>query len=217
LKPRSDTDCWFKLRVGGTADPQHFTSYDNSDTQEFFQDHNHKAYPMAVQESDDTVILCAFVYSGPFSNPKDFEECLCKAIPNKEMKFGCRTMKTKEIPEPKNIKDYILKPNIMIHLEVERTQAKEMKAILYHLFNKRDSKRPGGYNFRVLPDKSQLRTGSRGERDRINMLHKHQANVQLLSVFKSSDLQEMDSVQTIQGKTYTLRQALLDIPFPLFS
>jgi hypothetical protein len=137
------------------------------------------------------------------------------------MKFGCRTMKTKEIPEPKNVKDYILKPNMMIHLEVERAQAKEMKTILYHhhLFNKKDSKRPGGYNFRVLPDKSQLRTGLRGERDKINMLRKHQANVQLLSVFKSFDLQEMDSVQTIQGKTYTLRQALLklDIPFPIFS
>jgi hypothetical protein len=35
LRPRLDADCWFKLRVGGAADPQHFTSYDNSDTQDF--------------------------------------------------------------------------------------------------------------------------------------------------------------------------------------
>jgi hypothetical protein len=49
------------------------------------------------------------------------------------------------------------------------------------------------------------------------MLRKHQANVQSLSVFKLYDLQAMDIVQKIQNRNYTLRQALLDIPYPLFS
>jgi hypothetical protein len=60
-----------------------------------------------------------------------------------------------------------------------------------------------------------MRSGTRGARDRLNMLHKHQANVQSLTVLKSYDLREIDQPQQYNHKEYTLRQLLLEITSPL--
>jgi hypothetical protein len=220
IRPKSNSTCWFKMRIGCGEDPVHFTSTSGSDTQDFFTDTSHMAYLCTVQDSDDTVDLCDFIYSGPFSNPNDFQEILRRTIKEKFKRsyfFGCRIKKSKEIEEPKNIKDWLLKPNMLVHLEVDRRQAKALKNDLYHLFNKmEDNKvRPGGYNFRVLPDKSQMRSGTRGARDRVNMLRKHQANVQSLTVIKSFDIKELDKVQTCNNGEYSLRQLLLEITYPI--
>jgi hypothetical protein len=106
---------------------------------------------------------------------------------------------------------------MLLHLEVDRVQAKSLKNDLYHLFNKmEDNKvRPGGYNFRVLPDKSQMRSGTRGSRDRVKMLRKHQANMQSLTVFKSYDIKDIDEVQAYNQGSYSLRQLLLEISSPI--
>jgi hypothetical protein len=198
----------------------HFTSTNESNTQDFFTDTSHMAYLCTVQDSDDTVDLCDFIYSGPFSNPTDFQETLRAEIKSKfkrTYRFGCRIKKSKEIEEPKNVKDWLLKSNMLIHLEVDRVQAKALKNDLYHLFNKmEDNKvRPGGYNFRVLPDKSQMRSGTRGSRDRVKMLRKHQANVQSLTVFKSYDIKDIDEEQSYNHGSYSLRQLLLEISSPI--
>jgi hypothetical protein len=174
------------------------------------------AYLTAVQGSDDTVDLCDFIYSGPFSNATDFEKCLKSLLQGKGFKFGCRLKKTKELPEAKNMRDWLLKPNMMIHLEVDRSQVRSLKAVLYQLFNKQDCVRPRGYNFRVLPDKSQLRTGTKGDADRVRMLRKHQANTMSLVVFKTEDLRDLDVPYEWQGNRYTLREVLLGLTFPLF-
>jgi hypothetical protein len=220
IRPKSNSTCWFKMRIGCNEDPIHFTSTNDSDTQDFFTDTSHMAYLCTVQDSDDTVDLCDFIYSGPFSNPTDFQETLRTTLKekfNRSYHFGCRIKKSKEIQEPKNVKDWLLKPNMLVHLEVDRVQAKALKNDLYHLFNKMEENkvRPGGYNFRVLPDKSQMRSGTRGARDRVNMLRKHQANVQSLTVIKSYDIKELDAVQTCNHGTYSLRQLLLDITNPI--
>jgi hypothetical protein len=220
IRPKSNSTCWFKMRVGCNEDPVHFTSTNDSNTQDFFTDTSHMAYLCTVQESDDTVDLCDFIYSGPFSNPTDFQETLRVTLKEKFKRtyhFGCRIKKSKEIQEPKNTKDWLLKPNMLVHLEVERVQAKALKNDLYHLFNKIEENkcRPGGYNFRVLPDKSQMRSGTRGARDRVNMLRKHQANVQSLTVIKSYDIKELDAVQACNHGEYSLRQLLLSITNPI--
>jgi hypothetical protein len=218
--PKSNSTCWFKMRLGCSEEPIHFTSTNGSDTQDYFTDSSDLAYMCTVQDSDDTVDLCDFIYSGPFSNPNDFEVTLREALkkPNvRQYKFGCRIKKSKELQEPKVVKDWLFKPNMMIHLEVDRSQAKALKQELYRLFNKVEENkvRPGGYNFRVLPDKSQMRSGTRGARDRINMLHKHQANVMSLVVLKSYDIKDIDDSQVCNKESYTLRELLLNITFPL--
>jgi hypothetical protein len=219
IRPKSNSTCWFKMRIAGSEDPVHFTSTNGSETQDFFTDTSHLAYLCTVQESDNTVDLCDFMYSGPYSNAADFEETLRRALHPRIYKFGCRLKKSKEIQEPKAVKDWLLKPNMVLHLEVDRAQAKALKNTLYHLFNTIDATkpRPGGYNFRVLPDKTQMRSGTRGARDRINMLRKHQANVQSLSVFKSYDIKHIDEVQKCNHGEYTLRQLLLEITSPIIT
>ena len=47
------------------------------------------------------------------------------------------------------------------------------------------------------------------------MLRKHQANVQSLTVFKSYDIKEINSIQACNHRSYSLRQLLLAIPNPL--
>jgi hypothetical protein len=207
------------MRLGCTEDPIHFTSVNGSETQDFFTDTSHLAYLCTVQESDDTVDLCDFIYSGPFSNAADFEEVLRRALMPRQYKFGVRLKKLKEIPEPKAVKDWLLKHNMILHLEVDRAQAKTLKNALYHLFNtiEANKPRPGGYNFRVLPDKTQMRSGTRGARDRVCMLRKHQANVQSLTVFKTYDIRKMDEVQKCNHGEYTLRQLLLEITSPIIT
>jgi hypothetical protein len=220
IRPKSNSTCWFKMRVGSTEEPVHFTSTNESNTQDFFNDTSHMAYLCTVQDSDDTVDLCDFIYSGPFSNPNDFQETLKATLKEKfkrSYRFGCRIKKSKEIQEPKVVKDWLLKPNMLLHLEVDRRQAKSLKNDLYHLFNKMedDKIRPGGYNFRVLPDKSQMRSGTRGDRDRVKMLRKHQANVQSLTIIKSYDIKDLDEIQECNHGTYSLRQLLLGISNPI--
>jgi hypothetical protein len=150
-------------------------------------------------------------------NAADFEDTLRQALLPKAYKFGCGLKKSKEIQEPKIVKDWLLKPNMVIHLEVDQVQARTLKNELYPLFNTMEENRthPGGYNFRVLPDKSQMRSGTRGARDRINMLHKHQANVQSLTVLKAYDLRKIDELQKYNHGEYTLHQLLLGVTSPL--
>jgi hypothetical protein len=75
-RPKSNSTFWFKMRVGCNEDPVHFTSTNESDTQDFFTDTSYMAYLCTVQDSNDTVDLCNFIYSGPFSKPNDFQETL---------------------------------------------------------------------------------------------------------------------------------------------
>jgi hypothetical protein len=60
-----------------------------------------------------------------------------------------------------------------------------------------------------------MRSGTRGARDRTNMLRKHQANAQSLTVLKSYDLRDIDEPQQYIHKEYTLRQLLLEITSPI--
>ena len=216
LRPKANSNCWFKLHLGSTEKSIHFTSLNDSDVQDFFLDNDAVAYKCSVQESDDTVDLCDLLYSGGFTNAGDLESTLRKYIPP-ELKFGCRTKKSKEIPEPKHSKDWLLKPNMMVHIETDRRHAKPIKAILHRLFNapEQGAYRPGGYNVRVLPEKSQLKLGTKGDSDRIKMLQKHQAIVSSLTVIKSHDLRDLNDIKKFNDTDFNLREHLLNIKYPL--
>jgi hypothetical protein len=60
-----------------------------------------------------------------------------------------------------------------------------------------------------------MRSGTRGARDRINMLRKHQANVMSLVVLKSFDIKDIIKTLNYNHNSYSLRQLLLDVTFPL--
>jgi hypothetical protein len=105
IHPKWGATCWFKLHVGGAEESIHLTSLADSNTQDYFMDTGNLAYLTVVQESNDTVDLCHFIYSGPFSNAGDFEKCLQDILKGKGFRFGCRLKKTKEIPEAKNTRD----------------------------------------------------------------------------------------------------------------
>ena len=215
LHPKANSNNWFKLHIGSTEKGINFTSLNESEVQDFFMDNECVAYLCSVQESDDTVDLCDLLYSGPFMNAADFELCLRKYMPGK--KFGCRTKKTKEIPEPKHSKDWLLKPNMMLHIESNRRDAKPIKTILHKLFNAppEGTTRPSGYNVRVLPAKNQLKLGTKGDSDRLKMLQKHKAIVSSLTVFKSYDLKDLNLTKNFNDQPFSLREHLLKIKWPL--
>jgi hypothetical protein len=224
IRPKSNSTCWFKLHIACDELPVHLTSTNESETNDYFSDTDNKAYLCSVQDSDDTVDLCDLIYSGPFTNYMDVEKHIRMAIASRSkdldensISFGVRLKKNKEIPEPKFTKNWLIKPNMMLHIEVDRLQAKTLKSILYVLFNKATElkPRPGGYNFRILPDKSQIRTGSKGDQDHKDMLGKHVNNTKSLEALKSYDLRDLDKEVNENGHTYTLRQLLLELPYPL--
>jgi hypothetical protein len=122
--PKSGSTCWFKLRVGCSTNKLHLTCSPDSDSHDFFADTSHLAYLATVQDSDDTVDLCDFIHSGAFIDSASFKIQLRQALHslNKNtFSFGCQIKKTKEIQEPKNVKDWLLKLNMILHLEVDPT------------------------------------------------------------------------------------------------
>ena len=103
---------------------------------------------------------------------------------------------------------------------MDRTQVKQVKEFLYDTFNSLDSKDLlGGYNTRVLPVQSQITSGTDGEKDHIRMLKKHQAIIKQLKTMKTYGVRDLDVDLdgNKKAKTSTLRQILLQLPYPLYS
>jgi hypothetical protein len=107
--------------------------------------------------------------------------------------------------------------NQVVVLEADQDDAKQLKSFLHMNFNKRSNflERPGKYNLRFVPDKSQMRAGSTGNLNRINTFRKHSAVIQSLSLSKSTDIKRLDSARRINHVTCTLRDIILDLTFPL--
>ncbi|CAB9522813.1 hypothetical protein SEMRO_1344_G264690.1 [Seminavis robusta] len=223
IRPKSNSTCWFKMHLASNGDKEHFTSSDKSDNSDWFDDNESAAYFCTVQNSDDPVSLGDFLFSGAFSDPvriADVIHKMCQTTYNKTLHFGCRVRKVKEIDSTlSKPRVWTMADNQMVHIEVDRKEAKTLQKILHKHFNKTDDPkmRPGGYNFRVLPDKKLILSSPKGERSRTKMLKKHQAVVQSLVLIKGEDIKELDEEYSFQGESFTLRRVLLELTFPLIA
>ena len=220
LRVRNKKDSWFKMHFALDDNPENLTSAHNSATHYFFDDNDIASFLTTVQDSDDTIDLCVFLYSGPFVDPVHLTKVIqdeCLKTYKQKLKFGCKARKVKEIKTDKSFNNWTMAANQPMNLEADKKHAKALKKLLYTCFNKTDqrSDRPGGYNFRVLPAPGHVITGSTGERARIEMLRKHQAVVSSLSLIRSPDIKHLDHPITINNQEYTLRSVLLEIQFPL--
>ena len=127
--------------------------------------------------------------------------------------------------------------NMPVRIEVDTAQAKKVHEYCYRRFNKPAAgmPRPGLCNYRYIPEKTFITTGVKGERDRANMYKKHQAVVGSLCLIRTEDIKALDVPAEMritaadlgvilekrqenpdyQGPVTTLRQVLMDLPFPL--
>ena len=218
LRPKQDSNCWFVMHLAFNGEVNDIYSGDASSTSDWFDDHECAAYPCTVQNSDNPVSLGDFLYSGDFMDPvrlQDEIEKVCEKRYRKRFNFGCRGRVTKELQNTSN--NWLLATNRLIHIEVDKKQARGFKAVLYQEFNKKTDPydRPGGYNIRLLPDQTQLIRGTSGNKLRINTLRKHEAVVKSLDLIKSDDVKELDKGYNKNGNRYTLRSILQETTFPL--
>jgi hypothetical protein len=197
------------------------TSTQESASQYFFDDNDMASFLATVQDAENTVDLCIFLYSGPFNDPVRLTSVIqseCEKTYKKKLRFGCKSRKVKAIQsDSKKFSGWAMADNQPINLEVAKEDAQALKALLYARFNKVTDrkKRPGGYNFRILPAPNQTLSGSKGDLHRLEMLRKHQAVVQSLSLIRTADIKNLDKEAVINGRSYTLRQILMDTPYPL--
>jgi len=110
--------------------------------------------------------------------------------------------------------------NQPVCIEVDRSQASKLKLLLYKLFNKNPlaKNRPGKYNILFLLAEDQMHTGSDGTKEHQKAFRKHKLVLQSLTLVKAHTeeiMQELDKPFHANGTSYTLRDVILDIPFPL--
>jgi hypothetical protein len=223
FRPKLKQNCWFRLAIAHTKPSQHLLSGNLSNMASWFDNHDSGAWTCTVQGSDDTVPVGELIYTGPFIDSVRVSAQIRKACDGfkkgTNIKFGCRVGKNSDIPlaedRPRN---WILAENQLVLIEADRKDAKRLKSILYQVFNKAKDfrKRPGQYNARFLPDKTQILAGTTTLKTRLNTLKKHAAVVQSLTLFKSTDIKQLDQTMTLQGMDYTLRSILHEFTFPLY-
>jgi hypothetical protein len=219
FRPKPSKPCWFQMAIV-SEEPQHLLSNDYSDASGWFEDNKCGAFLCAVQNSDNTVPLGDLLYSGPFVNPERVAASIQKRCMNrykKPLKFGCRLKRNWEIPKADSLRPFLLAESQIVHIEVDSSDAKNLKKVLHHGFNRRDDNfmlRPGSYGFRFQPDKTQMRPGTDGEEKRHSCLRKHSGIVQKLTLIKSFDIKELDKPIASNGKEYALREFLLTLTVP---
>ena len=172
FRPKADSNVWLKLHIACVAETKEFLSQDDSKMSDWYDTNDSAAYEASVQESDDTILLGDFMYSGSFLNQVRVQEQIKKAIEvlrhaqaqkRKQKSFdpvliGVRGKKNREMEalvQKVKILDWVMAPDQMLHVEVDRAQANRVKKELYVLFNNTKpgaQPRPGGYNMRFLPD-----------------------------------------------------------------
>jgi hypothetical protein len=221
LQVRKKKDSWFKMLFACDEPVINLTSAQESASHYFFDDNDVASFLATVQDSENTVDLCIFLYSGPFTDPVRLTYVIqaeCEKFYKRKLRFGCKARKVKAIQsDNKKFSNWTMADNQPINLEVDKEDAKALKTLLYTRFNKVAERkhRPGGYNFRILPAPNQALSGSKGDHQRLEMLRKHQAVIQSLSLIRTVDIKNLDKEATVNGQKYTLRQILMDTPFPL--
>ena len=100
----------------------------------------------------------------------------------------------------------MLTENQLVKVEADQADAKSLKQILYAHVNKQPDfrLRPGQYNLRFLPDKTQMLSGATGTQLRIKTLCKHSAVIHSLTIIKSCSIKALDTPAKSNCITYTL-------------
>ena len=80
LIPTKGRLLWLKLHIAFLAETKEFLSQGDSKMSDWYDTNNSAAYEASVQESDDTIPLGYFMYSGSFLNQVRVQEQIKKAI-----------------------------------------------------------------------------------------------------------------------------------------
>ena len=104
-------------------------------------------------------------------------------------------------------------------VSADRMDAQPVRTILYQAFNTQPDplRRPGQYNFRLVPAPDMVSLGSNAQINREKMQLKHSAVMDSLVPLHSQDVKDFDVVHAKDGYSYTLRELVLDVRFPLGS
>jgi hypothetical protein len=135
---------------------------------------------------------------------------------NRTFKLGGKPRPLKEItPTKGKNKNWTLASNQPIQLECDSKDAPDLKKLVFAIFHPPDvMQRAGFYNVRVLPSLSLSLLGSDGLHKRAAMLRKHQAVVEALSLFTTTDIKHLDQPISSKDKR-TLRRIVMEMTFPL--
>ena len=226
LNIKNKSNVWFKLRLACNDNPDNLISGYNSNNQDWFNDNNAKGYFCIVQDSGDTTILGEFIYGAPFIDPErltsETKSLIKKRGIQTEFYFGCRARRNKTIKlddgERPSFVDFALAPDQPIQIECDKRQAAELKIIMYELFNNASSadKRPGQYDIRFVPDARHVSSGgSDYVSKKMRTYHKHVKIMRSLRLFRTEDIRTLDTVETINGNRYTLREYIMGLTDPI--
>jgi hypothetical protein len=218
--PKKDKDMWIKMHIGYTNRIEDLISGQDSNNADWFDDNESQGFYCMVQDSDDAVPLGDLLYSGQFIDHvrlKDQIEKQIAAYGKGPFSFGCRPKRQNEITQVDRPRNWTMADNQPIHIECDRKDSKALKPVLYHLFNKTNDryKRPGGYNLRLLPDSSIIRSGPDGQKLRVRTFRKHQGVINSLQLISTYDIARMDSPFAQNGTSYTLREFINTFTYPL--
>jgi hypothetical protein len=225
VTPKNNSVCWWKSRWACSDDPANiFLSKADSATKYWFDEHNAGSYRCPVQNSYNVIELGDALYSGNFCNPEYVEasiQLVAETVYGKKLRFGIRIKKTQEIQADESSKSpgsWLMQPNQLLHVEVDKADANQLKNILYACFNKQEDrmKRPGFYPFNFLPDKSQMKTCyASGTQMRKEAYKKHQAIVSNLILIKTTDIKELNTTCTVNGESWSCRKFMMGLRSPI--
>jgi len=104
-------------------------------------------------------------------------------------------------------------------VSADRMDAQPVRTILYREFNCHPDplQRPGQYNFRLVPAPDMVSLGSNAHSNRERMQQKHSAVMDSLVPLYTTDIKDLDLPYTKEGYTYTLREIILEVRYPLGS
>ena len=96
-----NVDCWFYIQFGSNRNPELIGKSTNNLTLAHILDEKEiLAFPVAVQDSDDTVVVGFFLYSGKWCNAKRVSQVLKEtavAMGMPARRFGCTVKAMREI------------------------------------------------------------------------------------------------------------------------
>ncbi|MCA1807768.1 MAG: hypothetical protein LC687_07970, partial [Actinobacteria bacterium] len=221
LRPKSRANLWCQMHFGCNGSTDDLTSTAASAITDWFDDNDAMGYKATVQGTDNAKPCGILTYSGKWSDHTRVYGKIDEGLRAKghTLKFGCRVKKCKEITSLQDgkFRNWIMADDQLIHIECAAEDQVVLKTYLYNEFNKKDNRlhRPGGYNYRYLPDTNQIRASPSAMRIRGGNLKKHQAVALSLTNIPTLDIKYLDKECTVNGNTNTLRQIISNLTYPI--
>ena len=127
---------WFKMRWALTKDPFDLTSQFHSNKRWWYDDNECTAYPMVVQDSEDSVEIAHLAYTGNFTDTARLTRVIkeaCLAPPYEQaFRIGCQSRLTKDITVPRefNTRPFTMKIAALVTVECDKTESPFFTPIL---------------------------------------------------------------------------------------